>query len=63
MFFLLSNLHFLKDKFKTFDKDLSGDIDTFELAQAFGSIGISACFDPISNNTHLNGSFVPNECL
>ena len=47
---------FFEDKFKSFDKDLSGDIDTFELAQAFGSIGIRGFFDPMSNDAHLNCS-------
>lgn len=30
-----------KEKFKTFDRDLSGDIDTFELNQIFKSIGFN----------------------
>lgn len=38
---IMKELTLWKDKFKTFDKDLSGDIDTFELAQAFGSIGFT----------------------
>jgi Ca2+-binding EF-hand superfamily protein len=33
--------YLLKEKFRMFDKDRSGDVDTYELSDVFNSIGES----------------------